>query len=232
MIASACCTDSSEISSIIRFTSCAFSTDVFKDSAVEWTVFIPTLTASVFFSTRPAVSLDASAVLDARRRTSPATTENPLPASPALAASTDAFRARILVWKAISSISLTIPVISRELFLISFMASSRLRICWSLLSRLHPTLSASLLDLTALSALPLMLSVISLMLTASSSMELACWDVPCARAWAALDTCSAPPATCSALPLICCMALRRRPPISSRASPRATKSPLNFILVR
>ncbi len=55
-----------------------------------------------------AVSRAASADRMARLRTSSATTANPLPASPARAASTAAFRARILVWKAISSIVLRI----------------------------------------------------------------------------------------------------------------------------
>jgi hypothetical protein len=44
----------------------------------------------------------------ARLRTSSATTANPMPASPARAASTAALRARMLVWKAISSMVLMI----------------------------------------------------------------------------------------------------------------------------
>ena len=44
----------------------------------------------------------ASADLAARLRTSSATTENPFPAFPARAASTAAFRARMLVWNAMS----------------------------------------------------------------------------------------------------------------------------------
>ena len=44
-----------------------------------------------------------------------ATTANPLPASPALAASTEAFNARILVWKAIPSIVFTIFLISSDI---------------------------------------------------------------------------------------------------------------------
>ena len=46
----------------------------------------------------------ASAERCARLRTSSATTANPMPASPARAASTAAFSARMLVWNAISSI--------------------------------------------------------------------------------------------------------------------------------
>jgi len=43
----------------------------------------------------------ASADLAARFLTSPATTANPLPASPAVAASTAAFKDKIFVWNAI-----------------------------------------------------------------------------------------------------------------------------------
>ena len=55
-----------------------------------------------------AVSLAACAQRCARLRTSSATTAKPMPASPARAASTAAFSARILVWKAISSMTLMI----------------------------------------------------------------------------------------------------------------------------
>ena len=55
-----------------------------------------------------AVSLAAAALRWASDRTSSATTAKPAPASPARAASTAAFRARMFVWKAISSIFLTI----------------------------------------------------------------------------------------------------------------------------
>ncbi len=58
------------------------------------------------------ISLAASAERWARARTSEATTAKPRPASPARAASTPAFSARRLVWKAISSITLMIWLIS------------------------------------------------------------------------------------------------------------------------
>ena len=56
--------------------------------------------------------LAASAARMARLRTSSATTANPAPASPARAASTAAFKARRLVWKAISSMVLIILPVS------------------------------------------------------------------------------------------------------------------------
>ena len=62
------------------------------------------IAASIF----SAVSLAAAAERWASDRTSSATTAKPAPASPALAASTAALRARMLVWKAISSMFLTI----------------------------------------------------------------------------------------------------------------------------
>ncbi|CSA91870.1 Uncharacterised protein [Vibrio cholerae] len=55
------------------------------------------------------ISFAALAERCASERTSEATTENPRPCSPALAASTAALSARILVWKAIPSIT---PIIS------------------------------------------------------------------------------------------------------------------------
>ena len=73
---------------------------------------------------RPLISLAASAERWARARTSEATTAKPLPASPARAASTPAFRARRLVWKAISSITPMIWVIWPELCSISDMAAT------------------------------------------------------------------------------------------------------------
>ncbi|MPN10098.1 hypothetical protein SDC9_157391 [bioreactor metagenome] len=62
------------------------------------------------------ISLAASALRCARLRTSPATTAKPRPCSPARAASTAAFRARILVWKAMESIT---PMMSAILRLLS-----------------------------------------------------------------------------------------------------------------
>jgi len=52
-------------------------------------------------STKFLISLAASALLEARFLTSCATTANPFPASPAVAASTAAFKDRIFVWNAI-----------------------------------------------------------------------------------------------------------------------------------
>ena len=67
------------------------------ESAIDFPSF-----AFVFaFSTKFLISFAASADLAARFLTSCATTAKPLPASPAVAASTAALRERIFVWKAI-----------------------------------------------------------------------------------------------------------------------------------
>ncbi|MCY1533258.1 hypothetical protein D9M68_685800 [compost metagenome] len=65
----------------------------------------PPLTSAALCSISTFTSAEACAADCASRRTSTATTAKPLPASPARAASTEAFKARRLVWKAMSSIS-------------------------------------------------------------------------------------------------------------------------------
>ena len=101
-------------------------TTVCRLSAVAFAISEPLFTASVVLLMSAEVFCEASADLDARLRTSSATTANPFPASPALAASIAAFSARILVWKAISSMVLMIALISSVLLLISCIALSML----------------------------------------------------------------------------------------------------------
>ncbi len=76
----------------------------------------------------------ASEDLAARLRTSSATTEKPFPAVPALAASTAAFSARMLVWKAMSSMVLMMPPIWLEdssMFLVAAVSCSILVSAWA-----------------------------------------------------------------------------------------------------
>ena len=80
------------------------------------------LTISVAF-------LAAPALLAASCLTSSATTAKPFPAAPARAASTEALRARRLVWNAISSMALAIFVICWALALMLSMAEERSDIC-------------------------------------------------------------------------------------------------------
>ena len=82
-----------------------------RDSAVWLAISVPSCKEWIVDSIRDAVFLDASADLFARLLTSSATTANPFPAEPARVASTVAFNASILVWKAISSIVLIILLI-------------------------------------------------------------------------------------------------------------------------
>ncbi|KAF1052576.1 MAG: hypothetical protein GAK34_01219 [Delftia tsuruhatensis] len=75
---------------------------------------LPSLMPSTVRLMRPLISLAAEALRWARARTSPATTAKPRPCSPARAASTAAFRASRLVWKAMLSMTPMISPMRRE----------------------------------------------------------------------------------------------------------------------
>ena len=149
-----------------------------REFAVSSAIFFPFSTARREFSINAAVLEEASADLLARLRTSSATTANPFPAAPALAASTAAFKARILVWKAMSSMVLIIFPISPEEALISAMAFSMSCIRRLLSPASSPTAMDFLLASWALAALRLMLVEISLIEAANSSTEEACSVAP------------------------------------------------------
>ena len=70
------------------------------------------------------MSFEALAERLARLRTSPATTAKPRPCSPARAASTAAFSARMFVWKAMPSIMPMMSAIFFELSSIERMVSA------------------------------------------------------------------------------------------------------------
>ena len=80
-----------------------------REEAVSSAMVRPLSTFWRAWEIREEVLWEALAVLAASRRTSSATTAKPLPASPARAASTAAFSARMLVWKAMSSMFLMMP---------------------------------------------------------------------------------------------------------------------------
>ena len=86
----------------------------------------PCSTCAVDAEISALISLAASAERWASARTSEATTAKPRPASPARAASTPAFSASRLVWKAISSITPMIWLICFEDFSIPAIAADRL----------------------------------------------------------------------------------------------------------
>jgi hypothetical protein len=101
-----------------------------------------------------------------------------MPASPARAASTAAFSARILVWKAISSITLMILEIFSLEELIPFIDSticSRCRLASSTRSDASTMLSAAELELCAFW---LAMALICLLDAEVSSIDAACSEAP------------------------------------------------------
>ena len=123
------------------------------------------------------ISLAASAERWARARTSEATTAKPRPASPARAASTPAFSARRLVWKAISSITPMIWLICWAEFSISLIAATASRTTTperSASARAEPTASRAW---PAPSAVLRTVAVISSSAAAVSSRLAACCSV-------------------------------------------------------
>ena len=155
------------------------------------TCFIMTpvsLTSSTPLLTRPEdsaisweISFAALALRWARLRTSPATTAKPRPCSPARAASTAAFSARILVWKAIPSTMLLISPILRALSSISPITTTTSLTSVSPCPARVAARSVRVVALCALSALFFTVTEISSMLAAVSTIAAACSSVREAR---------------------------------------------------
>ena len=156
-------------------------------SSMLWPAWLtccePDSTLSTLAVIRPLISLAASALRWASARTSPATTAKPRPCSPARAASTAAFSARMLVWKAMESIT---PMMSAILWLESVMCC--------MLATTWPTTSpprcaawaawpASRLAWRAVSADCVTVAVSSSMLAAVSSRLAAVCSVRADRSW-------------------------------------------------
>ncbi len=110
-IAFACSSQAVEISAINAVVCVVVSTIRLNVCAVSFAIAVPSSTALIESLMSSVVSLAACATLPARFLTSSATTAKPLPASPALAASTAALSASIFVWNEISSIVLMILAI-------------------------------------------------------------------------------------------------------------------------
>ena len=110
----------------------------FRDSETWPTMRLPCSVAWTELSMRSLVALAASSDRVARERTSSATTAKPFPALPARAASTAAFRARMLVWKAMSSMVAMIRPICSEDLVMSLMAETICSICWPLMVTCSP----------------------------------------------------------------------------------------------
>ncbi|MNZ95089.1 hypothetical protein D3C78_1142210 [compost metagenome] len=170
---------------------------------------------------RPLISLAAVADRCASSRTSCATTAKPLPASPARAASTPAFSARRLVWKAISSITPMIREISAE---DCAMPSMEFTACCTTSPDLPASSQAWLTApaaCAAFSALELTCAVNSLRAAAVSSRLAACCSVRCERSLAARVISPVP------LPMLTTVALTVET-VSSRLASAELKSSRSF----
>ena len=175
---SACRSADSVIFAMFSAILSALSTTLSSELWVSVAIWLPSETAFSELLIRTVVFFAASWLLDARLRTSSATTANPLPASPARAASTAAFNARILVWNAISSMVLMIFSISLEHSLILLIARTMDSILSLLLLISFAVSEINWLTSRELAAVSLTWLDSSPRVAASSSTELACSVAP------------------------------------------------------
>ena len=122
------------ISSITSVTRATLSTIPRMVSPAWRTSSEPSRVRDTEVSIKARISRAASPARPARLRTSSATTAKPRPCSPARAASTEALRARMLVWKAMPSIRVTISFTRVAESLISPMVVST----WPITARPSP----------------------------------------------------------------------------------------------
>ncbi|CAJ2759683.1 Uncharacterised protein [Burkholderia pseudomallei] len=202
----------------------------------------PVRTRSTDVSISSLISLAAVDERCARLRTSPATTAKPRPSSPARAASTAAFSARMLVWNAIPSMIVMMSAIFAELWLMSPIVPTTWPTTALPLFAISDALAASALACRALSALRRTVPVSSSMLDAVCSSAAACSSVredrsmlPAAICRAAVAIDSLPTRTARTVPtrLACIFASpsssrpissRRSTTIGRRSSPAAIAS--------
>ncbi len=137
----------------------------------------PSFTLLTESSIKPLISCAAAALRCASVRTSLATTAKPRPCSPARAASTAAFSARILVWKAMPSITPIISTILRELSEIPCIVDTTLPTTSPPCVATSEAFIAMRLASRAFSALLRTASVNSSMLAEVSSSDDACCSV-------------------------------------------------------
>ncbi|MNL06813.1 hypothetical protein D3C87_1274610 [compost metagenome] len=197
----------SPMMSVTRFTALTICSMV---SPARATSCEPRSTRSAESPISDLISLAAVAERCARLRTSPATTAKPRPCSPARAASTAAFSARMLVWKAMPSITPMMSTTLPEAALISPMVPTT----WCTISPPRTAMSeapsASRDACRALSALWRTVLVSSSMLAAVSSSEAACSSLRRDRSTLPAAIWRAAPAIESAELRICPMAPVRR----------------------
>ncbi len=141
----------------------------------------PACTRSTDSLIRSAISFAALALRCASARTSPATTAKPRPCSPARAASTAAFNARILVWKEIPLITLMISLIFFELSVMDPIVLTTSQTILPPERACSAATTASLLASRAFSALRFTVEVSSSILAAVSTTAAACSSVREAR---------------------------------------------------
>ncbi len=187
-------------------------------SAVLFAISEPCSAFSILVAISSDVSFADFWLLAARFLTSSATTAKPFPCSPALAASTAALSARILVWNAISSITLIIfdilfdasfiSLIDFNIFPISLLTT--LAFSWALLASSFENKIFSVFFSVCLAT--------SAIVAVSSSTALACSVAPCARLRDESAILFEPTATCSEENPISLTRLLRFPIISSSAS--------------
>jgi len=169
-----------------------------SDEDVSSAMVVPFFTLSREPSISSDVSRAAFALRPARFLTSSATTAKPLPCFPARAASTAAFKASRLVWKAMSSITLIILAISSLDELISCMAPVMLSIWETPVSADSRAAFESWSAWLALSALIFTWDASSVMLLVISCRDAACSVAPWERLVAIRKLFGAPPPTLSA----------------------------------
>ncbi len=192
----------SVIRSLTRRTLTTISSMV-RPALSTWLVPVPTLSTESVISCL--ISLAAPAERCDSERISAATTANPRPCSPARAASTAAFNARMLVWKAMPSITPMMSTMRREDSLISAMVDTTSCTTCPPCAATPTAPLASSLAWRALSAVRRTVSARSFMDTAVSSSDAACCSVRWDRSALPTAISLAPRAMVSAANLICPM---------------------------
>ncbi|MCW0423362.1 hypothetical protein NB713_001305 [Xanthomonas sacchari] len=170
-LCSALAAEISAMMSVTRFTEATTSVMVVP---ARLTRVEPCSTSCTESEIRALISLAAAAERCASVRTSEATTAKPRPCSPARAASTAALSARMLVWKAMPSITPMMSAMRADAALIEAMVATTSSTARPPFSATSPVLSTSWLAWRALSAFCFTVDVSS-SIEAAVSSRLAAW---------------------------------------------------------
>ncbi len=180
------CAEVARLATLPRM-SCTYPAICSKAEPLSSTSRTPDWICSKVEATRFAISRELSDDRSASCRTSEATTAKPRPLSPARAASTPAFSASRLVWKAISSITPVMFDTCSELAAMPFIASTARRDISSPLAVLSSAARAVWAASPALAAAARTDEVISSSAAAVSSSAAACFSVRRLRSRAAAE---------------------------------------------